>query len=97
MSQPSLRVAARDIQSSGHHVEALFGNYADISYLELTTHSRYGNSQLDGSALDKLRERLHWGSKLKPLRLPNQDTSRDGCDSLTRPVRALTKRNKLLV
>lgn len=79
-------------------LEALFDNCADISYIEVTTHSRYGISRLDGSALDKLREHPHWGTKLKKLRLPNQDASFDGPDSLTRAVRALTKtRDKLLV
>lgn len=78
-------------------LEALF-NCTDISYVELTTHSSHGNSQLDGSALDKLREHPHWGTKLKKLRLPDQDTACGGRDSLTRAVRALTKeRDKLLV
>ncbi|CAI7640335.1 unnamed protein product, partial [Penicillium manginii] len=66
--------------------------------LELTTHSRHGNSWLDGSALDKLRVYPHWGTKLNKLRLPNQGTTCDGRDSLTRAVRALTEeRDKLLV
>ncbi|KAL1871760.1 hypothetical protein Plec18167_006910 [Paecilomyces lecythidis] len=79
-------------------LEALFNNCANISHVELTTHSRHGNSRLDGSALDKLREHPHWGTKLKKLRLPSQDTRCDGRDSFTRAVRALTKeRNKLLV
>jgi hypothetical protein len=50
---------------------------------------------LDGSALDKLWEHPHWGTKLKKLRLPDQHTSHE---SLTRAVRALTKeKDKLLV
>jgi hypothetical protein len=79
-------------------LEALFKNCADISYVEITTHTRDGNSRLDGSALDQLREHPRWGTKLKLLRLPNQDTKCDGRDSLTGAVRALTKeRDKLLV
>lgn len=79
-------------------LEALFENCANISHVELTTHSRHGNSRLDGSALDKLREHPHWGTKLKKLRLPNQGIIYDARDSLTKAVRALTKeRVKLLV
>jgi hypothetical protein len=79
-------------------LEALFKNCADISSVEITTHTKHGNSRLDGSALDKLREHPRWGTKLKKLRLPNQDTKCDGRDSLTRAVRALTKeRDKLFV
>ncbi|KAG6047947.1 hypothetical protein E4U17_007321 [Claviceps sp. LM77 group G4] len=77
-------------------LETIFRCCPNISFVEITTHSRNGNNQVKGSALDKLRENPSWGTKLKKLRLPLVGS--DGRDPFTRAVRALTKeRVNLLV
>ncbi|KAG6230145.1 hypothetical protein E4U34_001290 [Claviceps purpurea] len=78
-------------------LETIFRCCPNISFVEITTHSRRGNNQMKGSALDKLRENPSWGTKLKKLLLPSP-AGYDGRDPFTRAVRALTKeRVNLLV
>ncbi|KAG5954983.1 hypothetical protein E4U57_003817 [Claviceps arundinis] len=83
-------------------LETIFRCCPNISFVEITTHSRNRrpnrNNQVKGSALDKLRENPSWGTKLKKLRLPGGLVGCDRRDPLTRAVRALTKeRVNLLV
>ncbi|KPM34104.1 hypothetical protein AK830_g12468 [Neonectria ditissima] len=77
-------------------LKALFRNCPNIFYVELTTLGSY--QQLDGSALDGLRENPNWATKLKTLRLPYPTLGCRRREPLRREVRALTKeRVKLLV